>query len=112
MVFRFWVLWQQKYAPPPARATNIRQAPRFSRQTTPINRYNLYLWSINCVKVQVRSVLFDFDGVIADTEPRYADFFRAELAGTGMDVEEFVRSVRGTPLKRMMEVWSNTSEHT
>jgi len=49
--------------------------------------------------------LFDFDGVIADTEPRYADFFRAELSGTGMDVEEFVRSVRGTPLKRMMEIW-------
>jgi HAD superfamily hydrolase (TIGR01509 family) len=48
----------------------------------------------------ITTVLFDFDGVVADTEPQYDDFWATE--GQGLGIPDFASLIKGTPMPEIM----------
>ncbi len=51
---------------------------------------------------KIDTLLFDFDGVIADTESQYTRFWREYFSeNSNVDPEEFALKVKGTPLKKI-----------
>lgn len=51
----------------------------------------------------ITTVLFDFDGVIADTEPQYDDFFNQMAEEYGLGVLNFASLIKGVPLREIMD---------
>ena len=54
---------------------------------------------------KITTVLFDFDGVVADTEPLY-DIFWAEMAERyHIDVPDFPLKIKGMVLKHIFDMY-------
>ena len=55
---------------------------------------------------KIDTLLFDFDGVIADTESQYTRFWREYFSeNSNVNPEELALKVKGTPLKKIFETY-------
>ena len=55
-----------------------------------------------------KTALFDFDGVIADTEPIYDRYWQEAAQRYGLGIENFNQLIKGTTLPNIIENYFST----
>lgn len=55
------------------------------------------------MKQQLKTALFDFDGVIVDTEPIYDIYWNEAAKRYGLEIEDFASHIKGTTLPYIMD---------
>lgn len=55
------------------------------------------------MKQQLKTALFDFDGVIVDTEPIYDIYWNEASKRYGLEIEDFASHIKGTTLPYIMD---------
>ena len=59
---------------------------------------------------KLKAVLFDFDGVVVDTEAQYTEFWRQVAGHYIPDIEDFAQKVKGQTLRNIYEKYLPDSE--
>ena len=55
--------------------------------------------------MDITTIFFDFDGVVADTEPLYDIFWRQVAEKYHIGIPDFPAKIKGTTLQRIYELY-------